>query len=115
MRCNRMVSVALLAACAGPSSVSREGQTFDYRTAKPVAAVAACIKRNADDMGSTAKARLGTSIEGDPEIVVRQAADGTVVAIAQIIADRGTRVNTWILQYTTSAASVANALVSDCL
>ena len=115
MRSIAMLCAALLTGCAAPETATREGRSFDYRTSKPASSVAACIKRNADEMGTGTNARLQTNLEGDPEVVVRNAADGSVVAIAQVVADRGTRVSALIAQYTTSAASVANALVNDCL
>ena len=115
MRSIAMLCTALVAGCAAPGAATKEGQSFDYRTSKPASSVAACIKRNADEMGSGTNSRLRTNMEGDPEVVVRKATDGSVMAIAQVVADRGTRVNALIMQYTTSAASVANALVNDCL
>ena len=115
MRSIAMLCTALVTGCAAPAVVTKEGQSFDYRTSKPASSVAACIKRNADEMGSGTNARLATNLEGDPEVVIRNRADGSVIAIAQVVADRGTRVNALITQYTTSAASVANGLVNDCL
>ena len=115
MRWISMLCTALLTGCSTPGGTVKESQSFDYRTAKPAAVVVACIKRNAEEMGSGTDTRIRTNIDGDPEIIVRKANDGSVMAVAQVVADRGTRVNAFIAQYSTSAASVANALVSDCL
>jgi len=115
VRCMLVLCAILLAGCSTPPGSINEEQRFDYRSGKPVPAVAACIRRNADDTGAGMSSQTLADTDGNPEIIVRKTTDNSVVARVSVVPEKGTRVSARIAQYGSSSNSVANALVHNCL
>ena len=93
MRWIVMLCASLLAGCStSPGPVGGE-QRFEYRSGKPVSAVAACIRRNADDAGAGMSSQTLADSDGNPEIIVRKIIDGLVLARVSVVPEKGTRVS----------------------
>jgi hypothetical protein len=110
-----MLCITTLAGCTTPAESIGGDRRLEYRSGKPVATVAACIRRNADETGAGMRSQTSTDLDGDPEVIVRKATDGSIVALVSIVPDKGTRVSVRVRQYSASPNSVADALVHDCL
>jgi len=120
----RAIAIAMLVAVGGcamsPLQVVEQGKRFEFSSAKPASATAACLARNAEEytpgiVPGVLSANVRDAAQaGSLEVVVRAGEAGTM-AIARVApAPTGSTVTVWVTPNALSPESYFSGITQGC-